>query len=76
MKKQKATWKCNDCINHRYECLICHKMGYDANYYEQMIEQGLIEEKEGDETLKKSRDACELSERQVRTPHQQAVLPV
>ena len=53
MKKQKATWKCNDCINHRYECLICHKMGYDANYYEQMIEQGLIEEKEGDETLKK-----------------------
>ena len=53
MKKQKATWKCNDCINHRYECLICHKMGYDANYYEQMIEQGLIEEKEGAETLKK-----------------------
>ena len=30
-------------MNHHYTCLICHKEGYDANYYDQMIEQGLIE---------------------------------
>ena len=30
-------------MNHKYECMICHQEGYDAEYYEQMIEQGLIE---------------------------------
>lgn len=43
MRKQRDTWECQDCQNHRYTCWICHKEGYDANFYQQMIEQGLIE---------------------------------
>ena len=48
MRKQRDTWQCPECQNHRYTCWICHKEGYDANFYQSMIDQGLIQEEEGE----------------------------
>ena len=57
MRKQRDTWQCPDCQNHRYTCWICHKQGYDAAYYQEMIDQGLIAEEaaDGDKKVKLKR---------------------
>ena len=37
-------WQCADCLNHRYICPLCQKEGYDANYYQKLVDEGQIEE--------------------------------
>lgn len=50
--KKRDTWQCEDCINHSYECMICHERGYDANFYDELVKSGTIEEPEdGDENI-------------------------
>ena len=42
-RRQRDKWQCMDCVNHKAVCWICHKEGYDANFYQEMVSQGLIE---------------------------------